>query len=119
MLALAFCQCRSAAFLTVSGPLGTMGAGIGSAAGTAVKVSGAAKLAARIEGSASLSDLAARFGPNAASAWLRSGAGATAEAAGGPASLIAIAGARPSKQNSTSHTVLDNQGSCNREPDRS
>src|ERR1700730_8254741 len=64
ILALAFCQCWSATFLTVSGLVDGVSAGIGFAAGTIISVS------ARALGSSSLSDFADSFGANARSTLL-------------------------------------------------
>jgi hypothetical protein len=64
ILALAFCQCWSATFLTVSGLADGVSAGIGFAAGAMISVS------ARALGSSSLSDFADSFGANACSVLL-------------------------------------------------
>ena len=59
ILALAFCQCRSSTFLTVSGLVDGVSAGISFVAGTMISVS------ARALDSSSLSDFAESFGANA------------------------------------------------------
>jgi hypothetical protein len=151
-LALAFCQGRSAAFLTavstlvdgavstlvaevatpvddavstlvddvaalvdgVSAPGDRASAGAGFAPGTIISGSvGAGR-------SSSLSDFAASFGASASSIllWvgaLRFCAGAASEEDDGAATLIAITGPRPIKQNRVSHIVLGNKDLGNKD----
>jgi hypothetical protein len=101
-LALAFRQRRSSIFVTVSGLVDGVSAGVGFAAGTIIPGS------ARALGSSSLSDFADSFSTNAGSILLLSCAGSTTKKAGGAATLIAIANPKPTKQKTATHIVLDN-----------
>jgi hypothetical protein len=122
MLALAFCQAGSfcevgaGALLTATGAGGGVSGGKGPAAGAILAPGTTISGSARALGSASLSDLAASFSANAGSVRL-----STTKEVDGAASLIAIAGTRPSKQTPTkqraNHIVPDNQGSCRVEGD--
>jgi hypothetical protein len=85
-----------------------LSAGADSAPGTIISGSGLARA------SSSLSDFAVSFGANAnsillGSGLLRFGVGPATEEVGGAATLIAITGPRPTRQNRVSHIVLGNQ----------
>lgn len=93
--ALASCQ-RRPEILLVSGPAGGISDGCGCAAGVASP-------SARMSGSRSRSDFAASFGISANSVLLWP---CTASTVGDVAILIAIAGARPTRQKRLIHIVL-------------
>jgi hypothetical protein len=113
ILALASRQRRFSTFLAGSGAAATVsGTSGGVSAGVSVSVvadSGGtlASIATRALGSGSLSDFVSSFGTAAGSTSLASAVGAAADAANGPAVLIAIAAPTPTTQNSANQIVLD------------